>query len=184
MNTANPDILESPRFLLREWNATIYDNLMRSGSDTEIMKFFGFETEDALQAEKERFSNGAYTTFNKTLLIFHILDTSTKRILGWCGYHTWYVPHSRAEIGYVLRNESDWGKGYMTEVLPQVLQYGFEQMKLNRIEAFVGPDSVASTRLLKNNGFQQEGYLRQHYFSNNVLSDSLLFALLKEERYL
>ena len=56
-------------------------------------------------------------------------------------YHTWYVDHHRAEIGYVLNSkEEDMNKGYMSEALLKEVIALLDLMKMNlhRIEAFVG----------------------------------------------
>ena len=71
-------------------------------------------------------------------------------------------------------------QGFMTEALKPVLAYGFNQMQLQRVEAFVGLDNVASIALLKKFGFMQEGCLRKHYHSQGINTDSLVFGLLKE----
>ena len=69
----------------------------------------------------------------------------------------------------------------MKEALPFVLQYGFEEMELKRIEALVGPNNEASLRLIRSMGFVQEGLLREHYFTNGRFEDSLFFSLLQRE---
>ena len=73
------------------------------------------------------------------------------------------------------------GKGYMKEAMAEVLRYGFDEMKLQRVEAFIEPFNEPSLKLAKHFGFKQEGHLRKHYMKNNVLEDSLVFALLKDE---
>jgi ribosomal-protein-alanine N-acetyltransferase len=35
-------------------------------------------------------------------LYFHLLEKTDQNVIGWCGYHTWYLEHDRAEIGYEL----------------------------------------------------------------------------------
>jgi ribosomal-protein-alanine N-acetyltransferase len=69
----------------------------------------------------------------------------------------------------------------MKEALVPIINFGFEEMKLNRIEAFVGPKNEASMKLVKKFGFKHEGVMRQHYNYNGTLEDSLVFGLLREE---
>jgi ribosomal-protein-alanine N-acetyltransferase len=54
-------------------------------------------------------------------------------------------------------------------------------MYLHRIEALVGPHNIPSLKLVKSFGFREEGRLREHYFINNQLEDSIVFSLLKRE---
>lgn len=57
-----------------------------------------------------------------------------------------------AELGYDLGLEFH-GKGIMTEALKCVVDFGFEQLKLEMIEAFTHVDNQASVQLLTKNGF-------------------------------
>ena len=89
--------------------------------------------------------------------------------------------HHRAEIGYSFRKDFQ-RKGYATEALGAVLQYGFDQMKLHSVEGNCGPENAASIALLKKHGFQQEGYLRENYFQNGKFRDTMRFSLLTNRR--
>jgi ribosomal-protein-alanine N-acetyltransferase len=59
---------------------------------------------------------------------------------------------AKAEIGYELLPENH-GKGIMQEVIPGVIQYAFEVMRLHSIEAELSPRNVKSVKLLEKNGF-------------------------------
>jgi ribosomal-protein-alanine N-acetyltransferase len=69
----------------------------------------------------------------------------------------------------------------MKEAVAPVIRYGFEQMQLNRIEAFIGSANEASQRLVKALGFREEGLLRKHYIKDGIAEDSLVFGLLRSE---
>lgn len=57
-----------------------------------------------------------------------------------------------AEVGYDLHPEFQ-GKGLMTETLKLVLEFGFERLKLNSIEAYTQNNNQPSIKMLVNNGF-------------------------------
>jgi len=109
------------------------------------------------------------------------LTKKTKEIIGWCGFHTWYTDHNRAEIGYGLFDDNYKGQGLMSEVIALIVNYGFRNMGLVRIEAFVDTTNIPSIKLLKRMNFKKEGLLKHHYFHNNRMEDSIVFALLKSE---
>ena len=69
----------------------------------------------------------------------------------------------------------------MTEALTPIIAYGFSEMQLHRIEAFVGPNNSPSLNLMRKFGFTQEGQLRQHYLKDGKFEDSVVFSLLLEE---
>ena len=59
---------------------------------------------------------------------------------------------AKADIVYELLPENH-GKGIMQEVIPGVIQYAFEVMRLRSIEAEVSPRNVKSLKLLEKNAF-------------------------------
>ena len=174
------DNIITPRLILRPLTPETYDQVFTSYSEEEQKLFFGCKTDEELAEERKKYDQGL-RMYRKSLLMFHLIEKETEKVIGWCGYHTWYLPHNRAEIGYVLTDETSKRKGYMKEALPYVIEYGFEQMNLHRIEAMVGPDNPPSLRLLRSFGFVEEGILREHYFVNGKFDYSLVFSLLKKE---
>lgn len=172
--------LTTPRLILRKLTPEIYRHLHENLNDDKLMAFFGFESEAALQREKDKYAQG-YTSYNRTLVNFQLIEKENGKVIGDCGYHTWSKPHNRAEIGYGLYNDTYKRKGYMTEALMTVLGYGFNQMRLHRVEALAAPYNTASVKLLQNMGFTFEGTLRQHYNVNGNMEDSVMYSLLKHE---
>jgi [ribosomal protein S5]-alanine N-acetyltransferase len=176
---ADSIILSTERLLLKQVTPELLKVVYETCSDDEIKSFLGIDSDTDLVKEKAKYKKGL-ATFNRSFLYFYIIDKATAQNIGWCGYHTWYIEHNRAEIGYAL-NESWRQQGIMSEAIVPIIEYGFSVMNLNRIEAFVAPDGIASTKILKKLHFSQEGYLKAHYFANNKMEDSILFALLKDE---
>ena len=174
------DIISTQRLILRKIDEPTLQYIYQDYSIDEQMKFLGLSSIEALQNEKSKFDKGL-STFNKHFLYFQLLDKISKKIIGWCGYHTWYIEHQRAEIGYGLFDDDFKNKGLMSEAMEVVLKYGFTQMDLNRVEAFIGPENVPSLKLVQKFGFVKEGQLRQHYFKNDRMEDSVVFGLLKEK---
>ena len=172
--------LVTKRLKLRKLSPEVIKYVFENLSTDDLKKFFCFNNEEELNKEKEKLEKGL-STFNRTFLYFQLIDRLSNDVIGWCGYHTWYIDHDRAEIGYVLTNENYKRKGIMSEAIKPIIKYGFHQMKLNRIEALVSPNNIASLNIIKKQNFVQEGYLKQHYKINNKLEDSLFFALLKSE---
>lgn len=85
-----------------------------------------------------------------------------------------------AEIGYWI-GKKYWGNGYAIEAASKVLNYGFQDLKLNRIEAYAMVINKASSRILLNLGMQKEGLHRQliRRWGNYVDVES--FAILLDD---
>ncbi len=86
----------------------------------------------------------------------------------------------KAELGYVLARKH-WGKGIATQAIAKAIQSGFQDLDIIRIEAYVDPSNLASGRVLENNGFSQEGYLRSCILHKGQLRDRLLYALIRDK---
>lgn len=174
--------IETARLLLRKATIAEYKDLFEHYTQEEAKAFFGFEAEEKLMEEKKKYENGMMT-YRTSFVYFFLVEKSSGSVIGDCCFHTWYFPHARAEIGYGLRNEADKNKGYMKEAIQAVVTYGFEVMKLNRIEAFISPDNIPSQKLVVRLGFQHEGLLRQHYCKDGHMLHSNVFGLLREDFY-
>lgn len=101
-------------------------------------------------------------------------------LIGTCGFHHINRTHYKMEIGYDLL-PSYWGKGIMTNSIHRLLQYGFEEMQINRIEAYVDPDNINSYKLLRRLGFEQEGLARQAFYQKGRFVDAWLCSLLQKD---
>ncbi len=84
-----------------------------------------------------------------------------------------------AEVSYYLSPDM-WKKGIITEALKLVLSFGFEDLKLNRIQACVLPENAASLRVLEKNGFRREGLLRQYDYGKEF-HDVLMYSIIAQE---
>lgn len=174
------EILHTERLLLRKASVEEFHYIFKHYNDEELKAFFGLTTDEELQKEKDKYNNG-YTSYNRSFLLFHLIDKATQQNIGACGFHNWFAMHSRSEIGYHLRDESNKRKGFMKEALQAIIAYGFNNMNLNRIEAVISPKNEPSLKLAKHYNFKQEGYLKEHYCLDGVLEDSVIFGLLKKE---
>lgn len=88
--------------------------------------------------------------------------------------------HSQGELSFWLAVEA-WGQGYMSEAVQAVVQYGFENLGLNRLYAYHMLRNPASGRLLGKSGFRQEGLLRQRVRKWGKFEDVALCAILRQE---
>lgn len=70
------------------------------------------------------------------------------------------------------------GKGFCTEAVRRMLDYGFTDMNAQVIAAWVRSHNLACVRVLEKSGFTQEGRLRRHARDG---SDTLCYSILREE---
>jgi ribosomal-protein-alanine N-acetyltransferase len=174
------EIIETNRLILSgispEQMTYIFENLPKD----EIKRILGHRSEEDYQKEESKHKNG-YSSYNRSFILFLMTDKTSNIIIGRCGIHNWNIEHRRAEIGYVMGDEDYKRKGFMTEAVEVIIEFGFNNMNLNRIDALVGIGNIPSLRLMEKFNFVKEGVLRQHYIANDKFEDSVLFSKLKHE---
>ena len=170
---------QTSRLQLRKFTPEVYQHLFSNFSEPEIKKIIGLESEEQYQTLLKKYEGGM-ASYNRSLVSFQMVERNSNTIIGGCDLHNWFADHRRAELGYHIEKEAFKQQGFMKEAIAFVLQYGFEEMDLHRVEALVSPNNVPSLKLVKHFGFQEEGLLKEHYFINDKFEDSLIFGLLRK----
>ena len=102
------------------------------------------------------------------------------KVIGTIGF-MWIQPeNSAAEVGYSLSRKY-WNMGYMTEALTALMRYGFDEMKLNRIEAMHETGNPASGAVMRKCGMKHEGTMRSKLMNKGKYVDVELYAILRRE---
>ena len=173
--------IRTPRLLLRELTPPVVRHLFNNHTGPEIFHMLGCGTEQDYLAIKERYWVNYIDNPRLSFRSWLLIDPKTRGLIGDCSFHSWWVRHNYAEAGYGIWDEQYKGKGLMSEALGRVLQVGFEEMKLQRVEAFVLPDNKASIRILQKFGFRREGFLRRRFYQEGRMENTIAFSLLPEE---
>jgi ribosomal-protein-alanine N-acetyltransferase len=171
--------LTTNRMLLKSITPAIINELFKNKSKDEIMTYFGGE--EAVYDHLKSMVEQGMEAYRVSSFYFLLIDKNSEKVLGECGFHTWNMPHRRAELFYSLRSDADKRQGYMSEAVKTVLNYGFNELGIHRVAALTAPSNEASIALLKHFGFSKEGILREDYVVNGINEDSVCFSLLKWE---
>lgn len=182
MNTTPPAFprLETERLILREMKSNDKEDIFQSFSDENVTKYFSMNPFTSVK-DSEKIIKRAQDLFEQGKGIqWGIVTKEGSNLIGTCGFETWRKESFRGEIGYDLR-QSHWGKGFMSEALQAIIQYGFEHMGLNRIEATTRSDNTRSINMLYRLGFKMEGILRERVYWEGTFYDQVFVSLLKKE---
>ena len=178
MSEAFPQ-LETRRLLLREMQPQDAEALFRVLSDEEVMRYYDQlpltkvdEARHIIERHHQRFERGEAIRWGITL-------KGEDVIIGNCGFF-WEAQNRLARLAYVLAR-AYWRQGIMTEALQALLQFGFEEKDLHRIEAEVAVENIASCRTLQKLGFREEGTLRERLLVNEHFYNEKIFSLLRSE---
>ncbi len=169
---------ETQRLLLREFNPAIRERLEKKG-EKEMAAFFGSNNYLELLSFQDQFLDSFIDTHRQTFRHWLLLSKEENRVIGDCGFHRWAKIHQWAEVGYGLRSLSDHNKGLMTEALKKIIEIGFQEMGLKRIEAFVETDNSASLKVIHKLGFRAEGRHRARHEQGK--KDLIAFSLTRRD---
>lgn len=111
---------------------------------------------------------------------FLIEDTVNHTFVGIIGIDIIKLHYKNAEVWFKLSPET-WGKGYGTEALGRIIQFGFEDLNLHRIEAGCAVDNIASYKVMEKSGMIREAHRRKLLPLKNGWSDNYEYAILEED---
>jgi ribosomal-protein-serine acetyltransferase len=111
---------------------------------------------------------------------FAIIVADSGTLLGGCGFNHIIDEYKMANLGYWVR--TSWaGRGIATAVVLLLSKFGFEELKLNRIEIMTEVENKRSQRVAEKTGAKREGILRNRLFIHGQVRDVFLFSLIPED---
>lgn len=175
-----PEELVTPRLALRRRRAEYIDPLWKGVTQSvgELGRWLAWAIEPSIdesrmfyaQTEREWDLNSGWG-----FTIF--ADEEPIGDIGLAGYK----PLVQAcELGYWIRTDRS-GRGLMTEACSAVVDFGFTQVGLHRIELHASPDNVASMKVAEKIGFQREGLLRHGSRGRNGFHDVYVYGLIDSD---
>lgn len=102
------------------------------------------------------------------------------KLIGATGFVNFDWLAMKAEIGYWIAQDEE-GKGIISSACRMLLDFAFNELKMNRIEIRCSSENARSSAIPKRLGFQKEGLLRQSEFRNGRLHDFEVYGLLASE---
>ena len=172
-------VLETERLNLIEIQQEHLHDLFTLFSDEKVTRFYNIKTFQSPQ-DGQIYLDWFRSRFTEKLGIrWGIQIKGREGIIGTIGYNN-FTPHHRANIGYDIQS-THWGNRYMTEVLAAVIDFGFNSLQINRIEAEVMNGNTASGKLLEKARFSKEGTLRDWMYWNGTHYDMIMYSILKKD---
>jgi ribosomal-protein-serine acetyltransferase len=111
---------------------------------------------------------------------FAVCDEDTHQFLGVVAINQLHPVHQFANLGYWVRSSCA-GHGVAVAAVRLCAQFGFEELKLKRLEILTAAGNVRSQRVAAKAGAMREGVLRQRLIISGVWHDAVLFSLIPED---
>ncbi|MDG1433921.1 MAG: GNAT family N-acetyltransferase [Saprospiraceae bacterium] len=150
--------IQTDRLILREWRMEDAFGILKLNSNPDVIKYLHLEP---MKTEEEALDNIKWVTdqYSKNKIgRWIMLKKSTNEFMGWTGLKLEDMEMNGNkyfyDVGYRILPKF-WGKGYATESVIASVKYGFEEMKLNKINAAAHCKNIASCRVLQKVGFEE-----------------------------
>src|SRR5690554_2899112 len=108
-----------------------------------------------------------------------IVEKESKKPIGITSLINIDYKNRNAECIIDIGEKEVWGKGYGSEAMKLLLDFGFLEMNLHRISLRVFSFNGGAIKLYEELGFQQEGRAREAIFRDGVWHDIIHMAILQ-----
>lgn len=167
--------LETERLLLRELLPTDDVGMFELDSNPQVHIYLGNKPVTSIEQVREAIANIRQQYLENGIGRWAVILKETNEFIGWSGlkleknvngYETFY------DLGYRFI-QKHWGKGYAYETAKAFVDFGFNDMKLEKINAYADFDNLASRRVLEKigmhfvNAFDDEGTQEAWYEIKN-----------------
>ena len=175
-------IFKSARLGFRNWRNEDLEEFAKLNSDEEVMEHFPDtlskkEVEELIEELRNHCTKNGFTYYATEIL-------ATKELIGMIGlafqeYKTEFTP--AIDIGWRLK-KSAWGKGYATEGAKRCLQYGFQELDINKIISVCTIKNHKSENVMKKIGMTKIGEFNHPELSNYpVLEKHYCYEIIKKK---
>ena len=172
--------LETPRLILRKLKAEDAEDMFEYASDPEVARDVTWPPHKHID-DPVAFLNSVLQKYSKKEVEgWGVALKESGKLIGTCGFVWWKPEHAKAEIGYALSRKY-WGRGLMTEAVTAVMDFGFDKMKLNRLEARCTAANIGSEKVMRKNGMKYEGILRDVLYVKGAFMTLKSYSILRSE---
>ncbi len=131
---------------------------------------------------------GEATWFDRMLAVqgstdyhFVICLLADTRPIGTAGLHAIDLHNGTAEFGIAIGEKEEWNKGLGTDALRAICDFGFGELRLERIGLHVYAGNDRARRSYERAGFTHEATLRHAHFARGEHHDAHVMSLLRDE---
>ncbi|MGC9779609.1 MAG: GNAT family N-acetyltransferase [Candidatus Heimdallarchaeota archaeon] len=113
--------------------------------------------------------------------VFAFTNKETSEFIGVVNLYIINKTSKSAALGIWIYEEKNKSKGYGTDAMELILDFGFNYINLNRIELSVYPHNLRAIKLYEKIGFVKVANLRQSRYMNGKYIDEIIMDILRDD---
>jgi len=173
-------VLHGKKVQLRGLELEDVDEIMKHWNDWELRRYLNLIIPHSRQ-EEEDFIRTMWRNCQEGKAIWFGIETIQDiKLIGNTGFFPIDWENRTAEYGIGIWNRKYWDQGMGTEATQLMLNYGFNQLNLNRIELQVFAYNKRAIAMYEKIGFQHVGRRRNAIFRDATYHDDILMDYLRE----
>ena len=145
--------LSSERFILRPLSINDDKKIFVLRSDEKVLKYLGKPKAKSINEAREFIDKIRNGIENDEWIMWVIESKESSSFIGTICLWNLSDDKTKADIGFEILPDF-FGKGIMQEVIPIILNFGFDVMDLDVIEGEVDPENIKSIKLMEKFGFE------------------------------
>ncbi|MGS4346265.1 GNAT family N-acetyltransferase [Myroides odoratus] len=170
-------VLETERLCLRQTTLADAQAIFAMRSSAEVMQYIPVPLATAVKEAEDYIHSLHERMKNKECLNWTITDKESGAVIGTMGFYRMQLQHYRTETGYMLLPEF-YGKGYATEALQRLVDFGLNELGFHSLEAVIYPENIGSIRVVEKCGFVREAYFKEKEYHNGTFVDTAIYSKL------
>ncbi len=178
--------LRTKRLVLREMKPADSYDMYEYACRSDVTKYLTWQphpsrtyTREYLEFVLTKYREGEFYDW---AIVWNADGDMGQKMIGTCGFTSFNFDNNSAEVGYVI-NPLYRGRGIAPEALRRVIEFGFEELGLRRIEARYIVGNEVSRRVMEKAGMTFEGVLRSSLLIKGEYRDIGYCSILADEYF-
>ena len=117
---------------------------------------------------------------NDILLAIEVI--SEKRLIGIIGLHKIDWTHRKGSISIIIGDDKFTGRGYGTQAFSLMVNHAFNKLNLRKLQSGCWSTNQPSKKIFINNGFLEEGLIKESFFYNGKYIDEIRLGLIRKKK--
>lgn len=172
--------MKNKRIYLRILEKSDIVNTQKWINDSEISEIMGYLPVLSYENQLDWYDK---IKNDKSRFIFAICENKSNVHIGNAGLGRIDYVNKNCMFNIFFARKEDRGRGFGSEATLLVLEFAFNRLNMHKVYLQTSLRFMSAIKMYEKLGFKKDGVLREHYYTNGVYEDKLIFSIIKKEYY-